>query len=148
MATYLLLEDGSKIILEDSSGFILLELQDPSPATETDIGRNMFGGGEAEYEEYRRKRRDRERELEAKEKDAEDLRARTREVEQKIVAKKKQTKAKQALQERFDRLSEQLAERELQITRIMVEIEEMERQAIVFNEMIRRRKLLLLVSMM
>lgn len=39
MATYLLLEDGSRITLEDASGFVLLEVQDPTPApTETPTG--------------------------------------------------------------------------------------------------------------
>lgn len=32
MPSYLLLEDGGKITLEDASGFILLEVQDPAPS--------------------------------------------------------------------------------------------------------------------
>ena len=38
MATYLLLEDGSRITLEDASGFVLLEVQDPTPTVETPTG--------------------------------------------------------------------------------------------------------------
>lgn len=40
MPTYLLLEDGGKITLEDASGFILLEIQDPDTvSTDThDLG--------------------------------------------------------------------------------------------------------------
>lgn len=40
MATYLLLEDGSKIILEDSSGFILLEVQDVTAPSGVPGGRS------------------------------------------------------------------------------------------------------------
>jgi hypothetical protein len=39
MPTYLLLEDGSRITLEDDSGFLLLEVQDPpTPTVETPTG--------------------------------------------------------------------------------------------------------------
>lgn len=49
MATYLLLEDGGKITLEDDSGFVLLEVQDSTSVTPT-------GGWENWRNIYRRER--------------------------------------------------------------------------------------------
>jgi hypothetical protein len=45
MASYLLLEDGSKIILEDASGFILLEEGDPVFPAGGDVKHFPYGQG-------------------------------------------------------------------------------------------------------
>lgn len=118
----------------------------PVPVT-PELGRNMFGGGEEDFEAYRAKRRQRERELEAKETEARELRARAKEIEQKLAVKKKASKAKQALVERLDRIEDQITERELQISAIIVEINLLE-QSVAFRELDRRRRLLLLATMM
>lgn len=123
----------------------------PTPSTETDLGRNMFGGGEAEFEEYKARRRARERDLEEKERSKRELKARLAQAEadlQKKAKAKKESKAKKALQERIERFEDQIAEAELQITAIMIEIKNMELEALRFREIDRRKRLLLLTALM
>lgn len=122
----------------------------PAP-TDTDLGRNMFGGGEAEFEEYKARRRARERDLEEKERSARELRARLAQAEadlQKKAKAKKESKARKALQERIERFEDQIAEAELQITAIMIEIKNMEMEAARFQMIDRRKRLLLLTALM
>ena len=53
--SYLLLEDGSKIILEDASGFILLESEAASTQTFGNLGFFDIGGEPEGVEEFKRK---------------------------------------------------------------------------------------------
>jgi ATPase subunit of ABC transporter with duplicated ATPase domains len=141
MATYLLLEDGGKITLEDSGGFVLLEVQDAVVSTTTP--ESMYGGGQEDVERARSERR---RRLEAKQAEAEDLKRKLVKAEQDRQRKAKakaDSKAKRAIEARIERFTRELAEAEADITLLLAALAELQ-VSLVDQEMIRRRKLLLI----
>jgi hypothetical protein len=142
MPSYLLLEDGGKITLEDSSGFILLEVQDATVVQNP----TMVGGGQEDVERARSERR---RRVEAKQTEVDELKRKLVKAEQdrqRKIKAKTESKARKAIEARIDRFTRELAEAEAEFTILLQALAELQ-ISLVDQEMIRRRKLLLIAVM-
>lgn len=139
MPSYLLLEDGGKITLEDSSGFILLEVQDATVVQNP----TMVGGGQEDIERSRAERR---RRLAAKQVEVEALKQKLLKAEQdrqRKIKAKSESKARKAIEARVERFTRELSEAEADLTILLATLAELQ-ISLVDQEMIRRRKLLLI----
>ncbi len=114
------------------------------------IQETMLGGGEEDLERARSAKRRRKRELEEQIEqqrlEAQELRDRLEKAEQDRQRKAKakaDSKAKRAIEARIERFTRELAEAEADITLLLAALAELQ-VSLVDQEMIRRRKLLLI----
>lgn len=124
---------------------------DVVPPVVIDEGQHSAGHGEHDWEGYKARRRQLEDEADRQRIEARDLQDRLDKAAEDLARKakaKRESKAKRALQERIDRFTRELAEAELQITQTLLEIRRLEQEAEMLIALDRRRRLLLLATLM